>query len=395
MILGAGVFQVAAIRKAVDLGYHVLTVDYLPDNIGHSYSHGYVNASTQDVEAVTEAAFTHHIDGIFTIASDIALPTVAKVAAKLGLPGPTEEQVNTLIMKDRFRPFQATHGDSGPAFIEVDDLSQAINNWSGGTTIIRPAISSGSRGIAKIEKVDSTCRALFDSARQFSFSGKVCLEEYIRGIDISVEGFVLGGTIHYAFITHKHVKGFAVVGHELPGYIEEVTRERIVAQLQKLITAANYEAGPFDADLRLDSERVVVLEMTPRLGGNAIPILVEKVYGVPLIELSIRHIMGDLLAEEGLEPPLESMPHGAVLLRSDRSGMVKTLASETTIRTRLPEIVDICMNLLPGEKVERFVHGEHVFGYCILDMAQGYGFESLSAKVLDSLAIEFQQVDVN
>jgi hypothetical protein len=39
MIWGAEAFRVAAIHKAVDLGYHVITVDYLPDNITHTFSH--------------------------------------------------------------------------------------------------------------------------------------------------------------------------------------------------------------------------------------------------------------------------------------------------------------------------------------------------------------------
>ena len=69
MILGAGPFQVYGIQRAVELGYHVITVDYLPDNFGHAFSHGYVNASTTDIEAVIEAAKRERIDGIATFSS--------------------------------------------------------------------------------------------------------------------------------------------------------------------------------------------------------------------------------------------------------------------------------------------------------------------------------------
>jgi len=50
LMLGGSHFQVPAIKKAVEMGYHVITCDYLPDNPGHKYSHEYHNVSTTDKE---------------------------------------------------------------------------------------------------------------------------------------------------------------------------------------------------------------------------------------------------------------------------------------------------------------------------------------------------------
>lgn len=72
MILGAGVSQLDAIRKAVELGFYVITVDYLPDNIGHKFSHQFVNCSTVDKEGILKIARDLSIDGIVTFASDVA-----------------------------------------------------------------------------------------------------------------------------------------------------------------------------------------------------------------------------------------------------------------------------------------------------------------------------------
>jgi len=70
MILGAGPLQVSAIRKAVELDLEVITVDYLPENMGHRYSHHFVNCSTTDREGVLYAAREMEIDGICTFSSD-------------------------------------------------------------------------------------------------------------------------------------------------------------------------------------------------------------------------------------------------------------------------------------------------------------------------------------
>ncbi len=56
MMLGANFFQMTAIKRAKELGYYVITVDYLPKNPGHKYADEYYNISTLDKEAVLNLA---------------------------------------------------------------------------------------------------------------------------------------------------------------------------------------------------------------------------------------------------------------------------------------------------------------------------------------------------
>ena len=44
------------IKAAHDLGYYVITCDYLPDNIAHKYADEYHNVSIIDKEAVLALA---------------------------------------------------------------------------------------------------------------------------------------------------------------------------------------------------------------------------------------------------------------------------------------------------------------------------------------------------
>ena len=87
MILGAGFNQLPAIRKAIELDCYTITVDYLPENIGHKFSHQFVNCDTQDKEGVLKIATDLDIDGIVTFASDVATPTVGFVAEQIGPAG--------------------------------------------------------------------------------------------------------------------------------------------------------------------------------------------------------------------------------------------------------------------------------------------------------------------
>ncbi len=148
MILGAGLFQLAAIRKATELGYRVVTVDYLPDNVGHRFGHHYVDCSTTDRGAVRAAAEELSIDGIFSMASDVAVPTVAHVAAALGLRGPTPQAAATLTDKARFRQLQESSSLDHPRWSAGTSLEALRPSLAAlpPTVVVKPADTSGSPG---------------------------------------------------------------------------------------------------------------------------------------------------------------------------------------------------------------------------------------------------------
>lgn len=52
MLLGGLRYLLPVIEAAHDLGYYVITCDYLPNNIAHKYSDEYCNVSIIDKEAV-------------------------------------------------------------------------------------------------------------------------------------------------------------------------------------------------------------------------------------------------------------------------------------------------------------------------------------------------------
>ena len=80
------------IKAAHDLGYYVITCDYLPDNIAHKYADEYHNVSIIDIEAVLALARELKIDGIMSFAVDPGVVTAAYVQEQMGLPacGPYE-----------------------------------------------------------------------------------------------------------------------------------------------------------------------------------------------------------------------------------------------------------------------------------------------------------------
>ena len=106
MLLGGIRYLLPAIEAAHKHGYHVITVDYLPDNIAHKYSDEYHNVSIIDKEAVLQLAQELQIDGILSFAVDPGVVTAAYVAEKMGLPFTCSYEAACILQdKARFRQF--------------------------------------------------------------------------------------------------------------------------------------------------------------------------------------------------------------------------------------------------------------------------------------------------
>jgi formate-dependent phosphoribosylglycinamide formyltransferase (GAR transformylase) len=177
MVLGAGPFQAPLIERAVALGCEVISVDYLPGNVGHRLSHRYVNCSTVDRDGVLAAAREHGVDGICTYSSDVAVPTVAYVAQQLGLPGAPLAAAITMAAKHRFRAFQAQEGLSHPHFVSGTRFAMVADGLSRlrFPAVFKPVDTSGSRGVTRLETGEvQLARRAFDRARNASRSRTVC-----------------------------------------------------------------------------------------------------------------------------------------------------------------------------------------------------------------------------
>src|SRR5215831_10798249 len=86
-ILGAGQWQIPAIKLAKALGYRVFVTDMYQERPGHQLADDYEVVDITDREQTLRAAGARRIDGIVCDTTDVGVPTMAWVAERLGLPG--------------------------------------------------------------------------------------------------------------------------------------------------------------------------------------------------------------------------------------------------------------------------------------------------------------------
>ncbi len=367
MMLGAGNSQLPAIRQAAALGYCVITVDNIPGNAGHALAHRCVNCSTVDQAGVLRAARELAIDGIMTFASDSATPAVGYVAEQLGLPGCPAAAAQVMSDKARFRAFQAGAGLPCPKFT-VGRNAESMRAWLAEQQtplVIKPVDSSGSRGISVVPEPDfDQCRRAVEYAGRYSRSGLVCVEECLSGSDVSGDGFLVNGALA-AVITHKYKNKLVPRGHRLPAALSAADQEAVQRAVAAHCRALNYRDGPLDFDVMVRNGRAVVLEMSPRLGGNGIPLLIARGGGVDLIGATARFAVGD---SPGVPPAIPVLRGcGSWILGSARDGRLARIASAGAMAQAVPEIFDYTLYREIGAPVAAMAHSADSLGWALFD----------------------------
>lgn len=388
MILGAGPFQMPAIRKAAEMGCYVITVDNQPESVGHRYSHRYVNCSTLDAEGVLSAARELGIDGICTFSSDVAIPTVARVCDEMGLPGPSPVAAETMATKHRFRRFLTEARLACPAFLSgnrFEDIFRALHRLRP-PLIVKPVDTSGSRGITRLDRPErAAAEQAFLKAQGYSRSATVCVEEFVAGTEVGGDAILLDGRVAFVAITHKHLNGFVVTGHNLPTNIPHEAQARVMRSLEEVCAALGYRSGPINFDAIVTPESVTLLEMSARNGGNGIPAVIERATGVDVEKASICLALGGPTALP--EAAVIRQGAGSFVFGSPRGGILEHIADPGELKRRLPQVFDIHYARRPGDRVEPFEHNGNLIGFALFDCRDASDYHRMTERIIDSLDI--------
>ena len=303
MILGASILQLPAIEKAKEMGLDVVVVDMNPDAVGFKVP-GIEKEiiSTIDIQAVISAAKRHRIDGIMTLATDMPMRTVAAVAKEMNLIGIDEETALKATNKAEMRKALQLNNVPIPKFYVVsnkDEYKEVVKQFDV-PFIVKPADSSGSRGIFEVKDIhnDDLIIEAYDYCHPFSKVGDVVVEEYMEGPEVSVETLTVNGECHVIQITDKLTTGaphYVEMGHSQPTMLSN----EIAEQISKVAKAANkaigIKNGPSHTEIIVTKEGPKIVELGARLGGDNITThLVPLSTGVNMVECCIKIALGEI-----------------------------------------------------------------------------------------------------
>ena len=364
MVVGAGVFQVPAIRKAKDMGLTVVATDMKTEAPGLKLADIPVAVSTTDISGSIQVAREHKIDGVMTMASDVPVETVAAIAEALGLPGipldVAKRARNKLLTHRRF----AADGIPTAPFQEVRTVEEAEKAAVeiGLPVMIKPVDNSGSRGVSKVDCLEGVRRAV-EFAASNSKVDTLCVEKFIEGTEFGAETFTIGNDTKLIAITRKSMTApphFVPLGHtipaDLPPRLEQLTCEVITMGIHSL----GIDTGPANVDVRLTSEGPVILEIGARLGGTCLPEVVFQSSGIDTVRAAINTALGN-------QPDL-----GRCFDRAAAARLIVPKHGGRVTRIRVPsaaelpeEVVEIAVDVEVGAVVQPFSCGADRIGHVI------------------------------
>ena len=372
MLLGGLRYLKPVIDAAHKQGYYVITADYLPNNIAHTWSDEYCNVSIIDKEAVLKEAQRLQIDGIMSFACDPGVVAASYVQNKMGLPsfGPFES-VEILQNKDKFRAFLAKNGFNVPQAKGFDSVEAAMEEiyWYPWPVIVKPTDAAGSKGVTRVDKAEDLKPAL-EYAMEHSISAHIIVEEFIdkQGCSSDTDSFSEDGKLKFVSFCAQRFDAEATnpytpAAYSWPSTFTKEQEEYLTSEIQRLITLLNLKTVVYNIEVRVaPNGKPYIMELTPRGGGNRLCELLRYATGVDMITAITRAMVGDPILE-----PIEQKPYNGhwaeIILHADKDGEFDHLE----ISKDLPaEVVEEDLWVEKGDKVESFEGANNAIGTLVL-----------------------------
>lgn len=373
MLLGGLRYLLPVIESAHQLGYYVITCDYLPDNIAHKYSDEYHNVSIIDKEAVLALARELQIDGIMSFAVDPGVVTAAYVQEQMGLPafGPYES-VCILQNKDRFRNFLTQHGFNVPKAKGFSSIEDAMSEkyWYPRPVIVKPTDSAGSKGVTRVDRWEDLKAALV-VAFEHSLSKRVIVEEFIEkaGCSSDTDSFSIDGELKFVSFSaqrfDEHAPNpYTPSAYSWPSTMTKAQEAELASEIQRLLTLLGMRTSIYNIETRVGTNgKPYIMEVSPRGGGNRLAEMLRFATGVDLITNAVRAAVGDEVM--GIEQKPYNGHWAEVILHADKDGRFAGLDIDEEFYKQHVKQVDLWVK--ENDKVSAFRGANDAIGTLVLN----------------------------
>ena len=369
LVLGAGRGQLPVLQAARRMGLAVLAADPDPAAPGFDWADARLCCDLGDAARLTSEARGWGAEGVLTFAADYPMPALAALCDALSLPGPSAAAVLRATHKAHMRRALVQAGVRCPAFDHVLDLASAhaAARRIGGDLVIKPAQSSGGRGVTRVP-AGAPAAALdeaFAHAAGFSRAGQgVMVERCIEGDEFSVELLCHGGRAQVLAVTDKLTTGaphFVEVGHQQPSRLGPPARAAVEAAALATVRALGIDNAAAHVELRLAGEGPVIMEAAARAGGGCIAShLVPLSTGIDMVAACIAIALGEVPRLE----PQQAPQAAAIRFVTAPAGTIAGVAGLDEARA-LDGVVQAEAYVTPGQRIGRLMDATARCGHAI------------------------------
>jgi len=300
LILGIGSAQVDAINFCKQIGLEVHACSNSENGAGRGLVDAFEIIDIKDVEKVYQYAKKNKIDIVYSVGSDIAMPTTCKGSERLKLPH-FVSSITADICKNKqlMREHLGSDFRWNPKYLSISNIED-IEKWLIYPCIIKPVDSQGQRGVFLLKNKKDFFE-YYPKSLKFSNSGMVILEEYINGQEISVNVHIVNKNIAFFQttdrITFDEYPGGLVKEHRIPSEFSVGWEEEISELVRTTIERLGIKNGPAYFQIKISKQGPKLIEVAPRLDGCHMWKLIKAFCRVDLLEAAFRHLLQEDLEE--------------------------------------------------------------------------------------------------
>ena len=380
LILGGNNFFLGIIKAAKKLNYKVIAIDKNSNSIAKYYADEFYNLDFSKSEKVLNFAKKNRILGITTHQSDAGVKTVGYVNSKLKLVGPTNTLAQICSNKVNTRKF-LNKKINQPKFKIIDDLNKVklYTNYIGFPCIIKPSMSSGSRGIEIFKSLKDLKK--ISLLKKYYKNTEFILEKFINGIEFGAQVLVLNGKTKKVF-THNDIflnkKTPVPIGHSFPSKLSKKSIIKLKIYIDKIVKILKIKNSILNLDFILgEDKKIYLLEIGLRSGATCIPDLIMEHSGINWEEIIIKMSMGEKIREDELLNK-KNIPVAGEVLLSKKSFFLKKMILPSEVNKNL---IKIQLDKKTSFKVKKFKNGTDRFGYILVKEKSVKKAEKLCKKI--------------
>lgn len=361
LIMGGMRISCEIVRKAQEMGIYTIVADYNPIELSPAkvIADKALDLNITDVDAVVNAIMVEHIDGVFVGFNDMLLPYYAEICQKAGLPCyGTKEQFETLIAKDKYKSLCRQF--NVPTIPEYDINDNHIKY----PVLVKPVDSSGSRGISICHNQQELKQAV-EIGRKASQTGKVLIERYMDGREVTVFWTFQGGNYYLSALGNRHVKhnqGMDViplpVGYTFPSVFLPKYRAEVEDNCKKMFKYLGIKDGMMFMQCKVENGTCYVYDLGYRLTGSLEYKILERVCGYNPLEMMIEHALTGRMGKDSIAdravPEFKTPAFNVSCLCSP--GTIKDITGVEKVKA-MKEVEDVVIAHAPGEIITEQMKG--------------------------------------
>lgn len=362
----------------------------------------------EDVTLVRNALAKHFhqwqisLDGIACFDCE-SMELAAILAVDFSLPYPSPQSIRLCRDKYATKSLWRQHGVNCPQVRLVQSAAEACDFLLelDGPCVIKPLSGSGSELVflcASQKACEETMRTI---QRELMLRGaqrlykkrysSILAEEFIGGEEYSCDAVIMEDRVEIVRLTRKILAPAAPFGTTLGYVLSAYPPEGVkVGELERLLwqgaKALGFSHAICMADFLVCENELVLLEMTPRPGGDCLPFLLRCSRQLDILLLTL-----DLAQQRPLaltERPPEDRPSIGLRLHARQPGVVREINSQ--LLQRDPRILEINLLRNPGHLVTMppADYDSWYLGHVIFRAAPGVALESQCHEVGQQLVLE-------